>query len=291
MSVSKFKIGDKVRVIDDIKVLEKLYGDIYFTEDMEQYRFKTLTISGVDEDFLGLKFYRIKEDNQKWFWDDDMLELAVPSFKIGDKVECINDDCCSLIKKGTIYTVRLISPKLDAIMLKEVPNYYYGIEKFELADEYKEKTTNCLDVILEKLGLELEEVFEIEININDWKKYKLTKGGFCHVNKIGDFDCPIVLLGLLTGALKYRKIKPIPTPQPTEEEQKVLDAAKVLGFNWVAKDKDGKIEFYENKPVKCKDGCKGYWDFLSYGEYGESLESKIDFKFLSWEDEEPYEIK
>ena len=163
MSAIYFKAGENVKIYNDL-VIGNWYGDCKFLKEMEQYKNKTLTILSCENSF-GYKYYKLKDI--PWSWTDEMLMHAQPSFKVGNKVECINDDYCSLIKKGSIYTVSSISYKLDAIQLEEGINYYYGIEKFKLVDDYcSEKTTECIDVILEKLGLELAEVFEIKNKYN-----------------------------------------------------------------------------------------------------------------------------
>jgi hypothetical protein len=280
MNVNKFKIGDKVKVIDNIEVETKIYGDIYFVSDMEQYKSKTLTIVDIAKDWVGDEFYRIKEDDQRWFWDDTMIELVEKSIKLGDKVKCINSSNCGLIYEDRIYTVSLISSELDAIKLEEIDiDYYYCIEDFELVDDYEGKTTNCLDVILDKLGIELEEEFEVKtLYGNNWEKFKMKENGLCYSN--GGRDS-VEFANLLTGQTEYRKIKPI--PQPSAEEQKVLDAAKVLGYNWVSKDENGKCFFYVIKPTKILD----MWSSAN----GNHSESMFDFKFLNWKDQNPYEIK
>lgn len=67
----KYKIGDKVKVRNDLKV--QRYGDKTFVERMEKYKGKLVTIS---EEFPG--FYHIKEDkNENWNWTEQMFEPVV----------------------------------------------------------------------------------------------------------------------------------------------------------------------------------------------------------------------
>ena len=67
----KYKIGDKVKVRNDLKV--QRYGDKTFVERMEKYKGKLVTIS---EEFPG--FYHIKEDkNENWDWAEQMFEPVV----------------------------------------------------------------------------------------------------------------------------------------------------------------------------------------------------------------------
>lgn len=68
----KYKIGDKVKVRNDLKVFE-IYGNKTFVERMEKYKGKLVTIS---EEFPG--FYHIKEDkNENWDWAEQMFESVV----------------------------------------------------------------------------------------------------------------------------------------------------------------------------------------------------------------------
>lgn len=67
----KYKVGDKVRVRDDL-VIDNDYGDSYvsFTSDMAYYKGQVVTISEV-----GDYFYKIKEDSlYNWSWVDEMFE-------------------------------------------------------------------------------------------------------------------------------------------------------------------------------------------------------------------------
>lgn len=166
----------------------------------------------------------------------------------------------------------------DYYQLDSTANGYYVTD--EMLDRVNvPQTISCLDLILEQLDLELNEEFEINTRKSGWQKYKFNENGLYHVNGCRDSN---TLTDLLTAKLEYKHIIKL---VPTKEEQEILDAAKKLGFNWVAKDKNEVIDFYENKPIK----CDSYWDFSSENDIA-SLKSKVDFKFLSWEDDQPYEL-
>ena len=62
----KFKVGDKVRVREDLLV-NKRYGRCYFVKDMEKYKGKILTIEEIYDGFYKL-------DKSSYVWDDRMLE-------------------------------------------------------------------------------------------------------------------------------------------------------------------------------------------------------------------------
>ena len=95
--MNKFKIGDKVRLRDDLKVGEE-YGEVSFSSSMNKLKGKELTIEG-----MSLKGnYEIEESY--FFLSDEMLE----------KVNDVNTD-------------NLLEFVLDKL----------GISKEELEEEYK----------------------------------------------------------------------------------------------------------------------------------------------------------
>ena len=71
LPVTKYKIGDKVIVREDLIVGEK-YGKDVFTSAMISFKGKVVTISKV----IGFK-YEIKEDDKTWNWTDEMFSGKV----------------------------------------------------------------------------------------------------------------------------------------------------------------------------------------------------------------------
>lgn len=69
---------------------------------------------------------------------------------------------------------------------------------------------------------------------------------------------------------------------PSKEDLIVINYAKLCGFKWIAKDKNGLIHMYKDKPVKRNND---EWSAVC-------TFSKLYYpvSFLSWEDEEPYYI-
>ena len=61
----KFKVGDKVTIREDLSRHE-----LNVVSDMEQYRGKVATITGVK----GIDDYSIDLDDGWWHWDDSMFE-------------------------------------------------------------------------------------------------------------------------------------------------------------------------------------------------------------------------
>ncbi len=62
----KFKVGDKVRVREDLEVFTK-YGNYTFVKGMEEYKGKEFIIDEVCTDY-----YRLKDIG--YCWIDEMLE-------------------------------------------------------------------------------------------------------------------------------------------------------------------------------------------------------------------------
>lgn len=78
--------------------------------------------------------------------------------------------------------------------------------------------------------------------------------------------------------------------QLTEEERKILEGRYLEGYRFIARDYNGILEAYLYKPRKSGEGK--YWET----EHAISLidlihDSEIHFKFIKWEDDEPYEIE
>jgi hypothetical protein len=75
----KYKVGDKVRVREDLIDGEE-YGAIRYFDDMDEWKGKIVTISSVGHDY-----YKIAEDEEsdKWYWSDEMFE-DVPENNVGE---------------------------------------------------------------------------------------------------------------------------------------------------------------------------------------------------------------
>jgi len=70
----KFKKGDRVKVISNLKV-DKTYGGLSFTEKMKELTGKVVTIKNVYGDS-----YSLEEDRFSYSWNDEMLEeIARPT--------------------------------------------------------------------------------------------------------------------------------------------------------------------------------------------------------------------
>lgn len=64
----KYKVGDKVKVREDLEIGET-YGGLTFSVQMREYRGQIVTIKTADDDS-----YQIEEDELNWYWTEEMLE-------------------------------------------------------------------------------------------------------------------------------------------------------------------------------------------------------------------------
>ena len=77
----RFKVGDKVRVLNDLEV-DKMYGSDYVIPEMVEWLGKIATISIVSGDYYSLDidaivsgdYYKLDIDGGEWCWTDEMLE-------------------------------------------------------------------------------------------------------------------------------------------------------------------------------------------------------------------------
>ena len=83
--MNEFKIGDKVRLRDDLEERE-VYGRITFLSGMKELQGKELTIDYIDKDgdytFEEGNYYCSEEMLEKVFSDGDLLEFALGKLNI-----------------------------------------------------------------------------------------------------------------------------------------------------------------------------------------------------------------
>lgn len=123
LPITKYNIGDKVRVREDLIEYEE-YKDVLFIPSMNSFKGKIVTIYGFTD-----RGYRIKEDYKKYRWTDDMF-----SGKVSEEIksEYLSD-------------------------LEEIEEYFDSNEIYNPIDEFpvsaKESTSNFIIVKSNKLKL------------------------------------------------------------------------------------------------------------------------------------------
>ena len=80
---NKFKVGDKVKVRNDLIEYEK-YGSNSFVDSMKKFKGETVTIAEINVGHFCNE-YRIFEDNKRWNWTDEMFETIEAKHMKGEK--------------------------------------------------------------------------------------------------------------------------------------------------------------------------------------------------------------
>lgn len=78
--------------------------------------------------------------------------------------------------------------------------------------------------------------------------------------------------------------------QVTEKEKAILKALYILGFRYVARDEDSLLYCYEALPYK-EDGTWNSDNLWIQVKKLPSFKQEVDFQFIRWEDEKPFDIK
>ena len=132
----KYKVGDKVRVRENLSAWKEYDNGCYVTPSMTVFLGKTVTIHKVCG---NINRYKIKEDHGKWIWSDSMfesLESKNPADETNDSEEWVlcRDDAeshadatgaaesaDSLLELKFKEAVRRITPdELKEILLKKI---------------------------------------------------------------------------------------------------------------------------------------------------------------------------
>lgn len=101
----KFKVGDKVKVLSNLKK-NSYYDGTYFTSEMSELKGKVVTIVQI----TGNSKYKIEEDGRAWVWVDEMLE-SLPTENDKLKAAGINVESDAVAKYIRIGKITLAIPK------------------------------------------------------------------------------------------------------------------------------------------------------------------------------------
>lgn len=95
----KYKVGDKVKVKEDLEI-GKTYGGLTFSFQMREYRGQIVTIKTADDDS-----YQIEEDELNWYWTEEMLEdVEEEKMIIGQVIDNLMNNPDIIIKNSTKLT-------------------------------------------------------------------------------------------------------------------------------------------------------------------------------------------
>ncbi len=73
----KYKVGDAVKIRDDLERGFKGHGEVYVTLEMSNMSGNVFHIKKVTESDEGFTRYTLKEDPYSWNWTDDMFEVKL----------------------------------------------------------------------------------------------------------------------------------------------------------------------------------------------------------------------
>ncbi len=158
----KYKVGDKVRVREDLKV-GKCYSYYAYCGNMVNFKGKTVTITSVAYDF-----YRIEEDKQTSCWTDGMFEdvndkdndeAEVAKFKafLEEVVDCRSDEYMKqYVWLTCIMGIDTVSDEKMNETIENLCNFYKTFNPTE--KETKKKMTKA--EIEDELGYKIEIVEE-----------------------------------------------------------------------------------------------------------------------------------
>ena len=114
--MSKYKVGDKVKVREDL-IGNRRYGGLTFIGDMIKLKGKEVTIEST-YDYDNIDKYRIEEEEIGYTWTNEMFEPVVEQPKY---VKCINNDVFkNILKIGQIYQLKYECEDFDGTKYKLV---------------------------------------------------------------------------------------------------------------------------------------------------------------------------
>ena len=129
----KYKVGDKVRVKEDLEV-GKNYGHYNVVEDMGKYKGKEFIINEVSR-----SYYRLKNENW-YYWTDEMLELVEEGEINNMNIEQLNLEYKNKMDK----LMEEYKEKIKEATKKEEPFIKKGQRYFAIDDYFHILTTkNC----------------------------------------------------------------------------------------------------------------------------------------------------
>lgn len=205
---STYKVGDKVRIKDDL-VIDKKYGGTVFVSGMTEY--KEVTISKIETRIDGKCVY-ISEEN-RYCYTDEMIEgLVLNKYKVGDKVK-IREDLIvdeyygsnSFVENMKSYeeiTIKKVFFYDGNIEYKAEENCYYyteemieGLIKEEKGDVDMKKRLNIIEAGNMEVGTKFR-LFDEEGKEDESTVEVVESKGSC-ANKFlawdGDYNTPLTL--------------------------------------------------------------------------------------------------
>lgn len=121
----RFKVGDKVRIKDNLEV-DKEYGNQYFIDLMEEYKGQIVTVISVKT-----AHYEIEEDDRSFAWTDEMLE-PIEREKNNMNIEKLNEEYKNKMDK----LLEEYKEKAKELVREEEPFVKKGQRYFAISTEF-----------------------------------------------------------------------------------------------------------------------------------------------------------
>lgn len=186
--IMKYKVGDKVRVKskDWYDENKDIYGNVsvkhYFTTEMSKWCGKEVIIEEVIDDL-----YRIKNDENKWSWSDEMFEDGIVEHNGQRKFKCKDEVIVRYNKPGCCWFYGVVSHSGDDyIVLSGGFRYPYEIYDV-LPYEGKEHLVGTTDNPDERITIEPDELVYVFNSMENLDKMVLALARVEFVNALGIF--------------------------------------------------------------------------------------------------------
>lgn len=156
----KYKVGDKVRVREDLS-REKYYDGCYVNPVMGEFAGRIVTISRALE---LTNRYEIKEDNMRWCWTDEMFETLEDEnitdetndseewFLCRDDINKLNDTVKDVVHTDAVGTAEsadcLLELKFKEAVRKITPDDLKVILLKKIEDSIKNMSDDVIQDIL-----------------------------------------------------------------------------------------------------------------------------------------------
>lgn len=211
-------------------------------------------------------------------------------YKVGDKVKVREDLDKWIPYNGFFCNDEMVKLKGKVVEIEDVDSISYSIKEcgYFWTDEMfsglaEEEPRNLIPLIAKELGVEMGEEFKISNRLN---VYKFTEDGLIGIDDTYNaYSSYIALSELISGKEKIIKLpkKPILT-----EDEKVILRNIPKEYKWIARDDDGGLYVYDNKPQKYDDRWTRFGSAFILNNL--NLFQHM-FQFIKWEDSEAYNIE
>lgn len=164
--MSKYKVGQKVKIKEYIEDGSCSSNGIYFNKEMKKYLGNVVTIEETNVLGSSYRYYYIKEDNGSWKWDEEWLEPY-------DEVKTKED-----LKDGDVVTLRNGDRLLycDGQFKDLTYPHHNGIcDTYDIEDDLTSDSDDNDDIMKVERPLSYYEVFNREDKVREMTVEEISK--------------------------------------------------------------------------------------------------------------------